>query len=364
MFLAASSSDPVLAWIFIEATTLSTAFLISFYNRPSATEAAWKYLTLNSIGLLFGFFGSLLYFTAGAPGHAIVTWDSLLQHASSLDPTIAKMAFAFILVGYGTKIGLVPMHSWKPDAYSKAPAPVAALLSGALVNVAFLVMLRFREITDTAAGPAFSQTLLIGFGLASIAFATFMIFGQKNYKRLLTYSSIEHAGIVTLGFAFGGIGSFGAILLMMYHALVKSSLFFTAGNIFVKYGSSKVADVKGALAALPLSGVLFMAGVVAIVGIPPLLVIVALIAGYTAAGVSTFLWAVILALACFAIAFTGFLKITSSMVFGTIPQGILKGESGLWTTIPPAFLLLVALILSFWTPSFIGDIISEILLTY
>ncbi|MFA6503457.1 MAG: proton-conducting transporter membrane subunit, partial [Patescibacteria group bacterium] len=174
MLLAATSSNPILTWISIEATTLSTAFLISFYNKPEAMEAAWKYLIVNSVGLLLGFFGTLLYFTSlktGAGAAVFTTWDSLLSNATHLDPVVAKAAFVFVLIGYGTKVGLVPMHTWLPDAHSKAPMPISALLSGVLLNVAFIALLRFKAITDIAVGLDYSQKLLIVFGFLSICVA-------------------------------------------------------------------------------------------------------------------------------------------------------------------------------------------------
>src|ERR1019366_5500728 len=184
MFLAITVSSPIFTWIFIEATTLSTAFLISFYNKPSAIEAAWKYLIINSIGILLAFFGTLLYFTSfGFLGeNGFVGWQSLAANAVHLDPIIAKIAFVFVLIGYGTKVGLAPMHTWKPDAYSKAPNPIGALLSGALLPVAFMVILKFKRITDSVVGPLFSQHLLIVFGILSIAVAALIMFNAKNYK--------------------------------------------------------------------------------------------------------------------------------------------------------------------------------------
>src|SRR5450759_2119267 len=193
MFLAVTAGNPIFAWISIEATTLSTAFLISFYNKPSAMEAAWKYLIINSVGLLLGFFGTLLYFTSVSSwdGNGFVNWQLLTTHAIYLDPVLAKIAFIFVVIGYGTKVGLAPMHTWLPDAHSKAPVPISALLSGVLLNVAFIVMLRFKVITYAAVGSGFSQKLLIVFGLLSVVVASLINFTQKNYKRLLAYHSIE-----------------------------------------------------------------------------------------------------------------------------------------------------------------------------
>src|SRR3990172_6814995 len=241
MFLAASTSNPIIMWIAIEATTLSTAFLISFYNKPTALEAAWKYLIINSSGLLLGFFGTLLFFTfaGNAAANTFINWQTLLENAFSLNPLIVKIAFIFVLIGYGTKAGLAPMHTWLPDAHSKTPSPISAMLSGALLNVALLAILKFKLITDAALGPVFSQNILIFFGIFSIAIPAFIIIVQKNYKRLFAYSSIEHMGIVALGFGFGGLGSFAALLHIIYHSLVKSILFFSAGNVLLKYGSTK-----------------------------------------------------------------------------------------------------------------------------
>src|SRR3989344_4186655 len=226
MFLAISASNPIFVWISIEATTLSTAFLISFYNKPSSTEAAWKYLIINSVGLLLGFFGTLLYLTSvqSLPEHSLITWSLLTANAQHLNPLVAQIAFIFILIGYGTKMGLAPMHTWLPDAHGKAPAPISALLTGVLLNVAFLVIMRFKNITDTIVGKEYTQNLFIVFALSSILIAAFVILTQRNYKRLLAYSSIENMGVMALGFGLGGLGIFAAILHMIYHSLIKSSL--------------------------------------------------------------------------------------------------------------------------------------------
>ena len=204
MFLAVATMSPMVMWIAIEATTLSTAFLISFYNKQSATEAAWKYLIINSLGLLLSLLGTLLFLALPALKDGALTWQVLHEGALSMHPLIVKIAFIFVLVGYGTKVGLVPLHTWKPDTYSKAPTPIAALLSSVLLNVAFLAILRFKGLADATLQSDFTGGLLIFFGVLSIVFAAFIIFIQMNYKRLLAYSSIEHAGLLALGFGFDG----------------------------------------------------------------------------------------------------------------------------------------------------------------
>jgi len=202
MFAAATTSSPLIMWTAIEATTLATAFLISFYNKPSALEAGWKHLIINSVGLLLGFLGTLLFLDAAAgagASSAFVTWDTFHQLAGALNPTLLKIAFVFVIVGYGTKVGFVPMHTWLPDAHSKAPISISSLLSGVLLNMALIAILRFRAVLQMTVDPSFAQHLLIGFGVISLVVAAFIIFGQKNYKRMLAYSSIEHMGILGIG---------------------------------------------------------------------------------------------------------------------------------------------------------------------
>ncbi|MEK6646357.1 MAG: proton-conducting transporter membrane subunit [Candidatus Firestonebacteria bacterium] len=359
MFLAVVSSNPIFTWISIEATTLSTAFLISFYNKPAAMEAAWKYLIINSIGLLLGFFGTLLYFTSlqATGGGGLATWNSLLSNAAHLNPSIAKIAFIFILIGYGTKVGLVPMHTWLPDAHSKAPAPISALLSGVLLNVAFIAMLRFKVITDASVGSGFSQKLLIAFGLISIIVASLIIFTQKNYKRLLAYSSIENMGIVTLGFGFGGLGVFAAILHIIYHSLIKSALFFSTGNMLLKYNSAKIKDVKGAINVIPITSILFLTGFFAITGTPPFGIFLTKIF-ILSAGIQTHLVITIIAIFFMAILFIGFFKHVVAMIFGEQSADIKTGEASMWLIVPQFALVAIAFYLSFHIPSFIHTLIT------
>lgn len=362
MFVTISASHPILTWIFIEATTLSTAFLISFYNKPSAVEAAWKYLVINSVSLLLGFFGTLLYLTAfsASGGNASVTWASLLSNTVPLHPSVAKIAFIFILIGYGTKVGFVPMHTWKPDAYSKSPAPIGALFSGALLPVALFVVFKFKTITDAVAGSAFSQTILISFGILSVATASFILWTSKNYKRLFAYSSIEHAGIVALGFGFGGLGPFAAILHMMYHSLIKPALFMLSGNILLKYHSTKIFNVKGVLTALPATGVLFLAGILAIAGAPPFGILLTKFL-ILAAGIAHRPVVSVITIFLFAIVFAGLFKHAGAMVFGEKPADMKTEKESPWLVVPPFILLATALGLSFYLPTFLRILIGNAL---
>lgn len=375
MFFAVLTLSPIMMWIAIEATTLSTAFLISFYNKPSAMEAAWKYLIINSLGLLLGFFGTLLFLTPSTESglDKLIDWQTLTSDAALMNPALAKVAFVFVLIGYGTKVGLAPMHTWLPDAHSKAPSPISALLSGSLLNVALLAVLKFRMACDAAAPADFSRNLLIFFGLLSIVIAAFIIIVQKNYKRLFAYSSIEHMGIMALGFGFGGIGTFGALLHMIYHSLAKSLLFFSAGNLLLKFGSTKIHKVKGVLPALPVTGVLLLTGFLAITGVPPFGIFITEFY-ILSAGIEEHITIVIAVLLFLLLVFAGFLRHIVDMVFGGMRRGsdntgghigpgaepgqstdaagelLVPGEANLLTVAPPLFLLMLFAVASFWLP--------------
>jgi len=342
MFFAIVTVNPIMMWIAIEATTLSTAFLISFYNKPSAMEAAWKYLIINSIGLLFGFFGTLLFLTPARnlTAGTLVDWHTLSANAAFLDPMLTKMAFIFVLIGYGTKTGLAPMHTWLPDAHSKAPSPISALLSGALLNVALLAIVRFKIITDAVIAAPFSQNLLIVFGIASVLISAFIILAQKNYKRLFAYSSIEHMGIITLGIGFGGLGTFAALLHMIYHSLAKPVLFFSAGNVLLKYGSTKIANVRGVLSSLPTTGLILLLGFLAITGMPPFGMFITEVS-ILSAGIASHPVVVSCVLVLLALVFIGFLRHIVAMTLSREAEPTPAGELNYLTTMPAVFLLVL-----------------------
>jgi hydrogenase-4 component F len=352
MYLAILSNNPIIMWMAIEATTLSTAFLVSFYNKPSAMEAAWKYLIINSIGLLLGFWGTLLFFSGIAKTggmHGLISWEMLSLNPSSLNPLTVKVAFIFIFVGYGTKMGLAPMHTWLPDAHSKAPIPISSLLSAVLLNIAFFAILRFKGITDQAIGPEFSRSLLIFFGILSVVISALIIFVQKNYKRLLAYSSIENMGIIALGFGFGGAAVFPALLQMIYHSLAKSILFLSSGSIFVRYSSTKIAKVRGVLKAMPLTTALFIVGALAITGTPPMGTFISEFS-ILASGILRHPVPVIILAISLVIIFAGFLKHVSEMFFGEKPEEIIQGETSYWRIVPIGALAVLLITLGFFLP--------------
>ncbi|NTU46972.1 hypothetical protein HGA88_05085 [Candidatus Roizmanbacteria bacterium] len=357
MFGALTTTNPIVMWISIESTTLSSVFLVALFNRNTDIEAAWKYLIINSVGLLLCLLGTLL-FLGQASGNGFATWNDLMAKAAHFNPIVSKVAFVFVLIGFGTKMGLVPMHTWKPDAYNKAPLPIVALLSGALLNVAFFALLRFKLIVDAAIGPAFSQILFISFGIISIALPAFIIFTQLNYKRMLAYSSIEHAGIMLLGFGFGGIGIYGSILHILYHSFAKSLLFLVSSNIAVRYSSSKVKDVTGMIKILPYSSVLLIIGFLTITGIPPFGIFFSelyiFIAGFHYSIVLTSVTIVLLLLV-----FIGLFKQYTAMLFGEPPAGMHKEKYNFWTIIPLVFLAVVLVITSIYLPEPLQVLLKE-----
>lgn len=361
MLLAVTANNPILAWITIEATTLSTAFLISYYNKPSAMEAAWKYLIINSAGLLLGFFGTLLYFTSvkSGAGALSISWDVLRDNAMYIDPVVVKVAFIFVLIGYGVKIGFFPMHTWKPDVYSKTPAPVGALLSSALLSVGFVILLKFKSITDITLGEGFTNQLLMVFGTLSIAVAAFVVYAAKNYKRLLAYSSIEQAGVIAIGFSLGGFAIFAATLHLIYHALVKSSLFLLAGNILLRFHSSKIQNVTGMITAIPRTSILFTIGLVAVIGIPPFGIFLTKFY-ILSEGIITHPFVTGLIILFVTILAVGFFKSVISMLFGEKPESVSVEKENIWLLIPPAVMLLTFFILSIYLPPFINTLLNQV----
>ncbi len=357
MFLAVATLNPVVMWIAIEATTLSTAFLISFYNKPSATEAAWKYLIINSLGLLLSLLGTLLFLALPELKEGATTWQVLRENAATMPPLLVKIAFVFVLVGYGTKIGWVPLHTWKPDTYSKAPTPVAALLSSVLLNVAFLAVLRFKGLTDLSLDSNFTGELLVFFGVLSVVFAALIIFLQKNYKRLLAYSSIEHAGLLALGFGFGGVGVFAALLHMLYHALGKSLIFFAMGNIFLKYSSTKMHQVTGVIRTLPLTAPVLFIAFIALLGFPPFGIFTTEFM-LLSSGMEHYPYVVASILVALAILFFGFFKHLLALLFGPVPEGIAPGESNTLTQWPIALLMALLLVFSWYIPETLMQLIE------
>ena len=270
------SANLGMLWIFVEATTLASALLVGFYNTEGAVEAGWKYLIVCTVGIAFALFGTItLYLAAvrsGLDPAGALDWATLMNAAPRLNGArdLVKLAFVFVAVGYGTKIGFVPMHSWLPDAHAEAPSPISALLSGVLLNCAMYALLRFDAITGRAIGAGFSHTLLLIFGGISIVVAGLLMIVQRDLKRLLAYSSIEHMGIVAIGVGLGGaLGLYGALLHAFNHSLAKTLLFFTAGNVREHFSTLRMERIRGMARSLPWTSSGLIVGSLAIVGMPP-----------------------------------------------------------------------------------------------
>jgi hydrogenase-4 component F len=262
-----------LLWVAIEGTTLATTFLINFFKRRESLEAGWKYLILCSVGIALALFGTVLMYSSSVRAlgdvSAALNVTELLRVADRLDPQIVKVAFLFILVGYGTKMGLAPMHTWVPDAYSEAPAPVAGMLAGVLETVAVYAILRSKTVVDAVVSPGYAGSLFMIFGFLSFGVAAFFLLLQKDLKRLLAYSSIEHMGIAAIGFGAGSIGTFGGLLHLLGHALAKSLAFFAAGNIQLRFGTRKIDRIRGLARVQPVTALALVVASLVLVGMPP-----------------------------------------------------------------------------------------------
>jgi hydrogenase-4 component F len=268
MSLVCISRDMGLLWVAIEATTLVSAPLISFHSHHRSLEATWKYLLICSVGIALALLGNYFLAYAGH-GKTHLNLDNLISGAAGLDGAWLKAAFLMLLVGYGTKMGMVPMHTWLPDAHSEAPSMVSALLSGALLNCAFLGIFRAHSILSAAGLGPFSGQLLVFFGLLSMAVAAAFMIRQTDYKRMLAYSSIEHMGILALGVGLGGLACTGAMLHAVNHSLTKGVLFLVSGHILFTYRSKKINEVRHIIKTAPLTGILWITGFLAITGAPP-----------------------------------------------------------------------------------------------
>jgi hydrogenase-4 component F len=346
MLVAVSTGNLGVMWVAIEATTITSALLIPLRRTRASVEASWKYLLIGSVGIALAFTGTVLayvdYATTGADISLALHWTTLRDAATALHPQIARLAFVFLLVGFGTKAGLAPMHTWLPDAHSEAPSPLSAMMSGVLLAVALYAILRWKAIVDVAIGSAFSDSLLIVVGVVTVAVGSLSLLSQTHFKRLLAFSSIEHMGLACFGLALGPLGVFAALLHLTAHALAKSAAFLLSGRVLERYGSGDISRAPGLLATAPHTGVLFAAGVFALGGLPPfglfLSEILIVRAGWTA-GHAALTGCVLLLLL---IAFGSLLVQVHRMLFGEPLPGIVRGERA---SIPLALLALPLMLL-------------------
>ena len=329
MLLALATDNLGILWVAVEGATLTTVLLVSLYRTPEAIEAAWKYFILCGVGIALALFGTvLLYFAAQ---HVVddpaagLSWSTLHGVAPQLQPPIMSLAFVFLLVGYGTKVGLVPMHQWLPDAHSEGPTPMSAVLSGLLLNVALYAVVRIKMLVDgslaTSASPHLAGYLLMGFGMLSFLVAGLFLHRQRDIKRMFSYSSIEHMGLMTFAFGLGGpLATFGALLHMLVHSLTKSAIFVTVGHATHIAGTQTIDHIRGLIRTQPAVGWGLLIGVAAIAGFPPFGVFTSEFLLLTATMQSQ-PWFTLALLLGLAVAFAGLFRHVHPMVYGTVPEG-------------------------------------------
>ena len=274
MNLCLVSNNIGLMWVAIELATLSTVLMVGIYRTPEALEAAWKYFILGSVGIALALFGTILVYLAAQPvlgeGSASMIWTELLANAAKFDPALLNLAFIFLMLGYGTKIGLAPLHAWLPDAHAEGPTPISAVLSGLLLNVALYAVLRFKMLMSANPDALSPGPLMILLGLVSLIFAALMLYKRRDIKRLFAYSSIEHMGIIVFAFGMGGpLANFAGLLHMVMHSLTKSAIFYSVGHVAQIKGTQKIAEIRGLTQSHPVLGWGLAAGVLSIAGMPP-----------------------------------------------------------------------------------------------
>ncbi len=365
MFLVVVANNLGVMWIAIEGTTLASIFLVTFYGRPNSLEAAWKYAMIGGVGLSMALFGTVLtYYSAhqvmGTDSLSALNWSVLALQAPHFDKTVMRLAFILILLGYGTKAGLAPMHTWKPDAYCEAPVPVGALMSTAVLNCAVYGLARYYVLTVGCLGPAFASNLLILFGLLSVGVAVPFIMVQRSSRRLLAYSSIDHGGIMVLGLGFGGmLGVLGMLLHMTYHTAIKPLLFLAVGNVQQHTGNDALRrGASGLVHVLPISAPLFLLGALAVTGTPPFGMFQSEFMVLRAGFAAQHLGLSILFVICVVMIFCGFFSHVAQLVLGP-PSGAPREFGSHWKTYPVIGLALVVIVMGFWLPAPLYQLIER-----
>ncbi len=325
MQAALTTNNVGILWVAMEGATLTTVLLVSLYRTPEAVEAAWKYFILCGVGIAQALFGTvLLYFAAARVipnADDALLWNVLYNSATQLDPTVLTLAFVFLLVGYGTKVGLVPLHNWLPDAHSEGPTPMSAILSGLLLNVALYALVRVKMLVDGSLHSNLAGHLMMGFGLLSFMVAGFFLHRQRDIKRMFSYSSIEHMGLMTFAFGIGGpLATFGALLHMTVHSLTKSAIFVTVGHAAQIAGTQTIEKIRGLIRTQPTVGWGLLIGTVAIAGFPPFGVFMSEFLVLTAT-MKSWPWLTVPLLVGLGIAFAGLFRHLHPMVYGEAPEG-------------------------------------------
>jgi len=357
MLLALSTNNLGVLWVAMEMATLTTVLLVSLYRTPEAIEAAWKYFILCGVGIAQALFGTvLIYFAAesklGADRDDTLLWTVLHSSAGgALDPAVITLAFVFLLVGYGTKVGLVPLHNWLPDAHSEGPTPMSAVLSGLLLNVALYALVRVKMLVDASLQTHLAGYLMMGFGLLSFTVAGLFLHRQHDVKRMFSYSSIEHMGLITFGFGLGGpLATYGALLHMTVHSLTKSAIFVTVGHACQLAGTQRIDQIRGLIRTQPAIGWGLLLGVVSIAGFPPFGVFISEFL-LLVATMKSWPWLTIPLLIGFGVAFAGLFRHMQKMVFGEPPPGQRPVQANM---IPVIIHLVLVLFLGLMIPNFLS----------
>ncbi|MDE2347256.1 MAG: hydrogenase 4 subunit F [Gammaproteobacteria bacterium] len=357
MLVALTTNNLGLMWVAMEAATLSTVLLVALYRTPASLEAGWKYFILCGVGIAQALFGTILLYIAaekvlGSQGVSALLWTHLDAVKGQLEPRVLSIAFVFLLVGYGTKVGLVPLHNWLPDAHAEGPTPISAVLSGLLLNVAIYAVVRCKILAEGALHSAWPSEMLMGFGLVTVVVASFSLWRQRDIKRLFAYSSIEHMGIIAFAFGMGGpVANFAALLHMTVHSLTKSAIFFAAGHAAQKSGSQLMDRIRGLVTISPTVGWGLMLGSLAILGVPPFGVFASEFLILTTA-MRDHPWATPILLVSFAVAFGGIFARVQPMVFGETSLKRLPHSPALL----PVFVHLgIVLMLGLFIPPFLAD---------
>jgi hydrogenase-4 component F len=362
--LVSLSHHFALLWIGLESTTLAVAPLVYHRHDKRSLEAVWKYLVLSSVAIAFALLGVFLLATAqpsGTAGGRPLVIDDMILHATALDPVWLRAAFVFMLIGFGTKMGLAPMHSWKPDTYGEAPCLVGGLMSGALTSCAFLGLARIASICFAAGQADFIRPALIGFGVFSLGIAAAFIIGQGDIKRLLAYSSVEHMGLLVLGLGLGGAGAYGAVLHSLNNGLAKVMIFLAVGNVVLVTSTSTGDDIRGLLKRVPASGLLLVVGLFAVTGSPPFGMFISEFTIISAAVGQHHPWIAAVVIGLLAIIFVGIASMILEMVYAPAdaPAALGHSEERRRLVVAPAALAILVLLLGIYLPRPLTDALSS-----
>lgn len=357
MLIALTTNNMGILWVAVEGATLSTVLLVTLYRTPQSLEAGWKYFILCGVGIAQALFGTiLLYFAAekllGSQGVTALLWTHLNAVKAQLEPSVLALAFVFLLVGYGTKVGLVPLHSWLPDAHAEGPTPISAVLSGLLLNVALYAVVRCKVLVEGSLHSTIPARMLMAFGLVSVVLASFLLFRQKDIKRLFAYSSIEHMGLATFAFGLSGpVGTFAALLHMTVHSLTKSAIFFAVGHAAQKAGSQLMDDIRGLMTLSPTVGWGLMLGAIAILGLPPFGVFASEFLILTTA-MREQPWSIPILVVSLCVAFAAIFSPVQAMVFGETQARRLPHPPAL---LPVFIHLAIVLLLGIYIPPYLAE---------